>query len=202
MSLLVESIRSENGKLLNISFHNERMISSLSAIFGLKKDFDLEKLITIPESAKYGVFKCRVEYDREVTKVEFTPYIIKVIRTLKIVEDNTIEYSHKFVDRKEIAELYSMRGNADDILIIKKGMVTDTSYSNVVFRDQKGNWVTPSTYLLPGTKRASLLNSGILKETSITYRDISKYTEMKLINAMIGIEDSEGIPVGNIYLVS
>lgn len=199
MSLLVESIRSENGKLLNISFHNERMISSLTAIFGLKKDFDLEKLITIPEMTKNGIFKCRVEYDREVTKVEFTPYFIKVIRTLKIVEDNTIEYAHKFVDRKEIADLYSMRGNADDILIIKKGMVTDTSYSNVVFRDQKGNWVTPSTYLLPGTKRASLINSGILKETFITYRDISKYTEMKLINAMISIDDTEGIPIRNIY---
>jgi len=199
MSLLVESIRSENGKLLNISFHNERMIRSLTAIFGLKKDFDLEKLITIPESAKKGVFKCRVEYEIEVQKVEFSPYIIPVIRTLKVVEDNTIEYAYKFADRKRIAELFSMRDKADDILIVKNGMVTDTSYANIVFRDQKGNWVTPSTYLLPGTKRASLLNSGIIKESSINHRDINKYTEVKLINAMISIDDTEGIPVGNIY---
>jgi len=78
-------------------------------------------------------------------------------------------------------------------------MVTDSSYANVVFRDLNGNWVTPSTYLLPGTKRASLLEMGLINETIITYRDINKYTEVKLINAMIGIDDTEGIPVGNIF---
>ena len=91
-----------------------------------------------------------------------------------------------------------MRGDCDDILIINKGMVTDSSYANVVFRDLDGNWVTPSTYLLSGTKRASLLQKGLIKETIITYRDLNKYTEVKLINAMIGIDDTEEILVSNI----
>lgn len=199
MSLLVESIQLQNGKLLNIRFHNERMFRSLSDIFGIKTNIGLEKLVTIPETAKIGVFKCRVEYDSEIRKVEFIPYILRVIRTLKIVENNTIEYAHKFADRKRITGLFSKREKADDILIIKNGLVTDTSTANVVFRDIYGNWVTPSTFLLPGTKRASLLNDDIIKEAIITYRDIGKYTGLKLINAMIGLDDSEGIPIGNIY---
>ncbi len=198
MSLLVETIRTEEGKLLNISFHNERMIRSLYDVFGLKTKIYLEKLITVPETAKKEIFKCRVEYDHEIHKVEFLPYKIKVIRSLKLVEDNTIEYAYKFTDRKRIEELTATRGEGDDILIIKNGMVTDTSYANVVFRDFNGNWVTPSTYLLPGTRRASLLHHDLITETIITYTDLNKYTEVKLINAMIGLDDTEGIPVGNI----
>ncbi|MCX6320216.1 MAG: aminotransferase class IV [Bacteroidia bacterium] len=198
MSLLVETIKVENGSLLNISFHNERMIRSLYGVFGLRNEPDLEKIINVPEFACKGIYKCRVEYDHEIRKVEFLPYKIKVIRSLKLVEDNTIEYAYKFTDRKRIEELTATRGEGDDILIIKNGMVTDTSSANVVFRDFNGNWVTPSTYLLPGTRRASLLQKGMINETSITYRDLNKYTEVKLINAMTGLDDTEGIPVGNI----
>jgi 4-amino-4-deoxychorismate lyase len=198
MSRLVETIRAEEGKLLNISFHNERMIRSLYEVFGLKTNICLEKLITVPETVKNEIFKCRVEYDREIRKVEFLPYRIKVIRSLKLVEDNTIEYAYKFTDRRRIEKLNAMRSESDDILIIKNGMVTDSSYANVVFRDFNGNWVTPSTYLLPGTRRANLLKQGMIKEKSISYKDFLMYSEVKLINAMIGLDDTEGISVRNI----
>jgi 4-amino-4-deoxychorismate lyase len=198
MSRLVETIRAEEGKLLNISFHNERMIRSLYEVFGIKTKICLEKLITVPETVKNEIFKCRVEYDREIRKVEFLPYRIKVIRSLKLVEDNTIEYAYKFTDRRRIEKLNAMRSESDDILIIKNGMVTDSSYANVVFRDFNGNWVTPSTYLLPGTRRANLLKQGMIKEKSISYKDFLMYSEVKLINAMIGLDDTEGISVRNI----
>lgn len=199
MSLLVESIRLEDGKLLNVSFHNDRMLRSLSGIFGIETDINLEKIVTIPDEAKKRVFKCRIEYDNEIRKVEFIPYIIKRITSLKIVEDDKIEYPYKYADRKHIDLLFSKRERADDILIIKNGMVTDTSYANVIFRNFNGDWITPSTFLLSGTRRESLLNNGKIKEAVITIRDLSKYTEVKLINAMIGPDDTEGIPIGNIF---
>lgn len=198
MSLLVETIKVENGMLLNISFHNERMIRSIYEIFGLRNEADLEKIINIPAFARKGVYKCRVEYDDKTTKIEFLPYIIKSVRSLKLIMDDNINYPFKYIKRDNIQRLMEMRGECDDILIIKKGMVTDSSYANVVFRDINGNWVTPSTYLLHGTRRASLLQRGLIKETIITYRDLNKYAEVKLINAMIGFEDTEGIPVTNI----
>jgi len=198
MSLLVETIRTEKGKLLNISFHNERMVRSLYEVFGLRNEPDLGKIIDVPEFALKGIYKCRVEYDQKIRKIEFLPYKINVIRSLKLVEDNTIEYAYKFTDRKRIEELVATRGEDDDILIIKDGMVTDTSYANVVFKDFNGNWVTPSTYLLPGTRRANLLKHKLIIEASIAYKDINKYSEVRLINAMLGLYDTEGIPVGNI----
>jgi 4-amino-4-deoxychorismate lyase len=198
MSLLVETIKVENGNLLNISFHNERMIRSLFGVFGLRSEPDLEKIINVLPFAGKGVYKCRVVYDDKTTKIEFLPYIIRSVRSLKLVMDDKISYPFKYIERDNIQILMEMRGNCDDILIIKNGMVTDSSYANVVFRDFNGKWVTPSTYLLPGTQRASLLQKGLINETSITYRDINKYTEVKLINAMIGLDDTEGIPVGSI----
>ena len=198
MSRLVETIKIENGILQNISFHNERMIRSLFDIYNIKSVMLLEKLIIIPEDLKEGIFKCRVEYDRDIRKVEFLPYKIKIINSLKLVVDNSIEYAYKFIDRKRIEELASSCGQNEDILIIKNGMITDSSYANVIFREQSGDWVTPSSYLLPGTKRASLLRNGLINEEIITYKDLKKYSEVRLINAMMEIGDTNGIPITNL----
>ena len=198
MSLLVETIKVENGTLINVGFHNERMIRSLFELFGLRKEPDLEKIINIPVFAGKGVSKCRVEYDDKTTKIEFLPYIIRSVRSLKLIMDDNISYPFKFIKRDNIHRLMEMRGDCDDILIIKKGMVTDSSYANVVFKDLNGNWVTPSTYLLPGTRRAGLLQQDLIQETNISFRDINKYSEVKLINAMLGIDDTNGIPVGRL----
>jgi 4-amino-4-deoxychorismate lyase len=198
MSLLVETIRIENGKILNISFHNERVIRSLYNIYGLMTKPELEKIIEIPESASHGIYKCRVLYDDKNMSVEFLPYVFRQVRSLKLVFSEDICYPYKYINRDKINRLSDMRGECDDILIIKYGKVTDSSYSNVLFRNNKGKWVTPSSFLLPGTRRANLLKSGLIQEADISYGDISKYTELKLINAMMNIDDTEGIPVRNI----
>lgn len=198
MSRLVETIRCENGILMNISFHNERFMRSLHELFGIKKEIDLRNVINIPGYASAGIFKCRIEYDREIRKIEFLSYSIKPVTSLKLVEGNDIEYSYKFTDRKRLEELMAGRGECDEILIIKNGMVTDSSFSNIIFRDSDGRWDTPTTCLLAGTRRAGLLKNGSIREKDISYRDLKKYSEAKLINAMLGMEDTEGIPTGKI----
>jgi 4-amino-4-deoxychorismate lyase len=198
MSLLVETIRSEDGILKNVVFHNERLLRSLYGIFGLKTIIDLEKIITVPEIAKKGLFKCRVEYDREIRNIEFLPYEFRQVKTLKLIENNTIDYTYKYVDRSAIEKLMSGRNGCDDILIIRNGYVTDSSFANLIFKDSSENWVTPSTYLLQGTRRTNLLRSGLISEARIRLQDLTDYSEVKLINAMIDIADSESIPVTNI----
>ena len=198
MCRLVETIRSEDGRLINLEFHNERMMRTLFELFGLKKDIDLAGIVSVPDSATRGVFKCRVEYDKEIRKTEFIRYNLKPVRSLKVVEDNTIEYNYKFTDRRSIERLWKKRNECDDILIIKNGFITDSSYANVIFMDMSGVWYTPSTYLLPGTRRESLLRQGKIREAKIGYHDLENYTELKLINAMLGMEDTEGIHVSNI----
>jgi len=202
MFLLVETIKAENGKLLNLDFHNERMARSLYDLFGQKKKTDIEGMVIVPDSALKGVFKCRVMYNDKTADIEFVPYVLRNLRSLMIVHDDNISYSYKYTDRQNINRLYDKKGNCDEILIVKNGMVTDSSYANVVFRDTSGKWYTPSTCLLPGTRRACLLKNGLIEETEIPVSEISQYSEVKLINAMMGIDDTKGIPVSEIFLLS
>jgi 4-amino-4-deoxychorismate lyase len=199
MSLLVETIKVENGIPQNLSFHNERVSRSLYGIYGLKKESFLEQIVIVPEYAQKSVYKCRVLYDDKTTEFEFLQYTVSPVRSLKLIFDDYICYPYKYIARDKINRLIEKHGDCDDILIIKNGMVTDSSYANVIFRDLNGNWVTPSTYLLAGTRRANLLQQGLITETKLSYREIPKYSEVKLINAMLGIDDTEGIPVGNIF---
>lgn len=72
-----------------------------------------------------------------------------------------------------------------------------SSYSNVALFDGFG-YVTPSTFLLNGTKRQSLIAQGILKEKDIPVNELSQYRSLHLINAMIGLEDSIAIDISMI----
>ncbi len=71
-------------------------------------------------------------------------------------------------------------------MIIKNGKVTDCSIGNLIFR--LGNqWLTPDTPLLAGTQREKLLQEGKIRETTIYAKDIEKFDEIRLINAMNGL---------------
>ena len=62
--------------------------------------------------------------------------------------------------------MFLIRQDKDDILIVKNGLLTDTSIANIALYD--GNdWYTPLHPLLKGTKRAELLDKGVLKEKEI-----------------------------------
>jgi 4-amino-4-deoxychorismate lyase len=91
-----------------------------------------------------------------------------MVNSLKLVDVcSDFDYHLKFADRSALNSLRELRGDCDEILIVKNGYITDTSYSNVVFTDGQ-HFVAPSTFLLPGTMRASLLNWGLITEATIT----------------------------------
>ena len=60
---------------------------------------------------------------------------------------------------------------------------------------------TPKTFLLEGTKRKSLINSGVIKEKDITIADMPKFRKVYLINAMIDIDDDISVSTESIILV-
>ena len=198
MSLLVECIRIENGRILNTSFHNERMARTLYNIFGLSAVPDLERIIEVPESARRGIYKCRLLYDDKASEVEFLPYTFHKVTTVKVVFSDETCYPYKYINRDKINRLFDRKGECDDILIVKYGKITDSSCANIILKDQEGRWITPLTFLLPGTRRANLLKSGLIKEADVPFIDLSKYTVLKLINAMQGFDDAEEIQVRNI----
>ncbi|MFO7756157.1 MAG: aminotransferase class IV [Bacteroidales bacterium] len=198
MSLLVETIKVKDGRLFNIDYHSSRFNKSRKYLFNTGPAVDLQNKIIIPAYAREGLFKCRIEYDDHIRKVDFLPYEIKRIRTLRLVEAGNLEYSYKYINRSGIDSLFEQRNGCDDILIIKDGRITDTSYANIIARGTDGIWYTPSSYLLRGTKREYLLDRGLIKEKDITPAGLKRFRELRLINSMLDIDDTSSIPVRTI----
>lgn len=198
MSLLIESICCVDGAIKNVHYHNMRMNKSRLDLFGCKDAINILDYITIHEPVNKGIWKIRIHYDEAITSIEYELYKKKSIQSLKVVYDDTIDYSFKYADRSHIAKLFEERNKADDILIIKNGFVTDSSSANVVFYDGY-KLLTPTTPLLPGTKRAKLIDEGKIIEKIIKVKDISSFSHVNLINAFLDIGDIV-IPVTSIIL--
>jgi len=195
MCRLFETIRITDGKPVNLDLHEKRLNRSRRQLFSPGNDLSLPDFIRVPEDCRKGVFRCRVIFGPEVISTEFTPYVPAAVRTLRLVHADTLAYDHKYLDRSGLTGLIN-RGLADDILIVKEGNITDTSYSNIVFSDGK-QWVTPDTPLLCGTMREKLLADGIIKAERITVETLSRFTHFRLINAMLGF-DAPLMPITNI----
>ncbi len=189
MCLLFETIKVCNKKLFNIEYHNERMNNSRKDLFDSKNNIDIKESISLPIEIGNGLYKCRVIYSNDIESVEYIPYTKKKIQTIRLIECNSIDYMYKYVDRKCLDELLA-QSSADEIIIVKDGFITDTSYSNLVFYD--GNkWFTPAKPLLKGTKRKKLLNEKLIFEQEIKIEDLIAFEKVSLINAMLDLGEVE-----------
>ncbi len=193
MSLFIESLKCLDGKPMNAGFHNDRMNEVRKRRFGRTDLLDLEKIIVVPENIKSAIVKSRVIYSEGIVSVSSSLYLVRRPRTLKIVRNDEIDYADKYEDRSGLERLLRMRDSCDDIMIIKAGMVTDSSAANIVFFDGK-DYFTPSTPLLKGTKRRKFIEQGIIKEAEIREQDIFQFKEISLINAMLEFGETR-IPV-------
>lgn len=183
MSLLLESIKLVDGELRNLFYHERRMNRALKVLCGAHEHFDLERFFENLDLPTKGLYKCRMIYDDFSRDVEFIPYQYQTINSLRVVEHDRVSYEFKYADRKVLNRLYELRKNCDDILIVKRGYVTDTSYANIMFRRGK-TWYTPWSALLKGTMRASLLERNLVMEEDIRIEDIKTFDAFKLVNAM------------------
>jgi len=198
MRQLLETIRIENRRIINVDYHNRRMNGARADLFGINDTIDIQKIIKISMGMNLGVYKCRIIYDGKIREVQVLPHQPRLIRSLKIVEDNEIDYSYKYADRSRLEHLLSLKGDCDDILILKNGCLTDTSFSNIVFQTGAGAWVTPSTFLLDGTMRRSLIESGLIEEAEIRPEDLSGFSYARLINCMMSLKTGATIKISDI----
>jgi 4-amino-4-deoxychorismate lyase len=196
MSLLIETIKLVDGSFRNLFHHEQRMIRSLETLCGVEEDIILDEFLKELDAPQQGIFKCRIVYDDQIKEVEFIPYQPRMVQTLKIIENDRINYEFKYADRKQIEKLFEGRNGCDDILIIKKGEVTDASYANIVFK-RDDEWVTPWSPLLKGTMRQKLIDENIIIPEKILLEDIPTFQSFKLINAMLEFDAPE-IDVSNI----
>jgi 4-amino-4-deoxychorismate lyase len=194
MSLLFETIRIENGILMHPEEHEKRMFRSRNALFGEKNPLFLHQVIRIPREFSSGIIRCRVDYGIKIDEVKFTPYRLKPLKRFQVVVNEEIEYPFKFSDRSALESLLMKKNTADEIILVQQGLITDTSFSNLIFYDGQ-NWITPSTPLLNGTCRERLIREKKITERKISLQELDSFLGFKIINAMIYPEDMEMIPI-------
>ncbi|MDD4829973.1 MAG: aminotransferase class IV [Bacteroidales bacterium] len=192
----IESLKVVGGEFMNIELHQQRIDIS-SKIFSINKKIVL-KDINIPKSNNDLVQKCRILYSNDDLIISFSEYKQRKIESLKLVFDDSIDYSFKFEDRQRLKQLYDKREDCSDIIIVKNGLLTDTSFSNIILFDGE-NYFTPNSFLLNGTMRQKLLSDKRIIEKEIKYDEISNYNRIILINALNSIEDNLSIKIENIF---
>ncbi len=187
---LLESILLIDGQFPLMDYHQARMDYAAESYFGQKIKLPLQDWIASFPFPKNGKFKCRILYGKTMQLPEYHPYELKAIKSLNITEANDLEYSLKYSNRTALNTLYKLKESADDVLITKHGLITDTSYCNIAFFD--GNeWFTPAQPLLKGVRRAFLLDQGLIKEADIKVADLEDFSHFKCFNAMIGWDEAE-----------
>lgn len=183
MCRFIETIRIDGGVVRNLAYHERRLNDTRTHFWPQSPTLQLTAYL--PAIPANGIHKLRIVYGQKgIKKVSCTPYTLCPIHSLALVRADNIDYTYKSTDREELNQLFAQRGSCDDVLIIRQGLLTDTSIANIALFDGK-QWYTPRHPLLKGTKRAELLGKGILTEKDIHTEDLVFYSIARLFNAMI-----------------
>jgi 4-amino-4-deoxychorismate lyase len=183
-----ETIKCDDAMAYNLEYHCRRIARTIMININLQ-----EYILPISDD----FLKCKVIYDKYgVLDVVYEPYIKRLIKTFKLVYDDTIEYKHKSLNRDAIDALYEQKESADEIIIVKNGWVTDTSIANIAIFDGS-NWLTSKTPLLRGTTQERLLDNKELIQANISVEMLKNAQKIALLNAMIGMNILESYTILN-----
>lgn len=197
MSLLLETLKLEDGELCNLVYHQRRFDNARLALFPDEKPLDLKTEVIVPESCKKGSYRCRISYRRSIEKIEISTHHIRTFNCLQTVSCEDIDYTFKYADRRMLEDLLSQRKGADDVLVIKNGFVTDTSIGNIALFDGT-YWYTPVHCLLEGTKRQKLIEEKVIKVAAINYNEIWNFKKARILNCFYDLEYGNDILIENI----
>ncbi|KLD98971.1 aminotransferase class IV family protein [Aliarcobacter butzleri] len=175
-----ETIKCEDFEVFNLDYHQKRVANTIGLNINLQ-----EYINPISEE----LLRCKLIYDENgVVDVLYFPYKKREIKSFKIIFDNEIEYSKKYLNRVKLDELYEKRDDCDEVIIIKNEIVTDTTIANIAIF-YKNSWITSKNCLLGGTTRARLLEEKKLLEKDITLDMLKNASKVALMNAMIGFDE-------------
>ena len=181
--LLLETIKIAEGVIANLPYHQDRCDQSRQTLF---QSADILNLASVIQPPQTGLYRCRILYGEKLHSIEYIPYVQKEINSLKIVPSN-IDYALKYANRDALNTLLQSNKEVDEVIIEKEGYLTDITIANIAFYDGK-QWFTPESPLLKGTMRAKLISEGFLQQREIRKEDLNHYTQVALINAMIGFK--------------
>lgn len=179
-----ETLKVLNGTVLNASYHVTRARRTQEAVYGQATFSERAWAgLELPP----GLYRLRIDYDEQVRKAELHPYTLLEHTFLPLHEVGDFTYAHKSADRDFFTTALQQYPHASDVLFHRDGYLLDTCICNLAFA-KDGKWYTPDTYLLPGTKRAFLLEQGTLMERRIHVEDLPAFHYVAFINAMRDFE--------------
>lgn len=200
----IETIRVEDGSFRLLPLHAARMQATCMEAYGCVAPVPDLSPACVPANLRRGTVKCRVRYGREAVKVEFERYEPRRVDSLRAVRADGLDYHLKYADRTALEAVRSLRGGADEVVMVRDGLVTDTSYSNLLFRAGE-RLLTPRMPLLEGVMRRWLLDRGMAEEADIPAGMLVAgnplgITEAVMINAMLPLGAVAPIPLERIFL--
>ena len=180
----LETIKVQDGKFFHLAYHQQRYERTLRSV-GVEKFMELNDVLQPPET---GLYRCRLIYSAEGELTQhYHPYEKREIKRLKLIASEDIVYDKKYAKREVLDALFAKREACDDIIIVKQGLITDTTIANIACLIDN-EWLTPKRPLLAGTTRQRLLESGFLKEADITAVTVKSCQKLALMNAMIDFD--------------
>lgn len=194
MKRFIESICYEKGQYPLLHLHQRRVNATFAEFFSDHTPIRLSESLPIPDCKNRC--KIRLIYSHNLEKVEWSEYQIRPLHHIQIIETSLLDYAFKYENRKALNDLYAQRNGADEILIVENEMITDSFYANVAFWDGD-SWYTPSTCLLNGVRRQYLIQTGKVKEISISKEHLKSFEKISLFNAMLDLGEST-LPVSRI----
>lgn len=210
-ALFIETIRMERGVPCNIPFHIQRMRDTANEQMFFPPE--LPHLETLCPSYLLGnTVKCRIVYRSAIENITFDTYQVRNIHSLACASLPALfDYHLKFLKRHVLDELRMQCGADEVILTNQQGYVTDTSYSNLLFRADDDVWDTPDAPLLKGTMLTSMLQEPSLyselshpfqriRQRPIHINHLCQYKEVALVNAMMPPHKAIILPISAIRL--
>ncbi len=196
MYQFIESIKIENGQAFLLNLHQQRIYQTF-ANFHHKCIINLHALLSSLQPPQKGLYKWRIIYNLNGDfEYQFVPYSFTEIKDFELVDNNEINYSFKYFDRTHL-DTMKKQSLAQEIIIVKKGFITDTTFSNLIFL-KNGIWHTPKTFLLNGVQRLNLIHLGIIQETEINLEKLKEFSHFQIINAMNDFNSSFIYPINKI----
>ena len=185
--LIFETVKWADGAPRLLPWHQERVGKAMELYGAADAPVpDLAAVLASCPGPGSGIYKCHITYDTQgrVKAPVVAPYRPRRVKNLVCVDAPHLDYSCKWEDRTALEAVGAGLGGDEEALILRNGLVTDTRYSNVVFGDGC-RWVAPETFLLPGTKRAFLLERGRMECRPLKAEDVKKFRFCSLVNAML-----------------
>lgn len=185
--LLLETLCVSEGHIRHWHLHQNRMQQSRLHCFQLTNllpviEYVHQLLEKVPNPC--GAFRCRLIYGDQIQRIELLPYQKPNIQTIQLMTADSMEYALKWTDRHYWDDLlFQKLPQADEILIVKNGRITDTSRHNILCQ-KDGIWYTPDCPLLAGTMRQHLLDQGKIILKAISPGELWEYEQIHLINAL------------------